>query len=60
MEGKMEKTKCERQYNQLLECLDDFDRNWGKCQEELKTFRLCYNKGNENKTTEGNGKKNIP
>ncbi|SBS79848.1 conserved Plasmodium protein, unknown function [Plasmodium ovale curtisi] len=31
-------------------------RNWGKCQEELKTFRLCYNKGNENRTIEGNAK----
>ncbi|CRG98396.1 conserved Plasmodium protein, unknown function [Plasmodium relictum] len=47
LDDKIENTKCEKEYNTLLECLDRFDRNWGKCQEELKVFRECYNENNK-------------
>ncbi|CAG9484714.1 conserved Plasmodium protein, unknown function [Plasmodium vivax] len=41
-DDKGEVAKCESEYSALLECLDTFDRNWAKCQSELKTFRACY------------------
>lgn len=42
VDDKIEQTKCENEYDILLNCLDKHDRNWGKCQNELKTFRKCY------------------
>ncbi|CAD2093040.1 conserved Plasmodium protein, unknown function [Plasmodium vinckei] len=38
----MENTKCASEYNELLDCLEKYDRNWGKCQDQLKLFRFCY------------------
>lgn len=42
VDDKIEQTQCENEYNILLTCLDRYDRNWGKCQNELKTFSKCY------------------
>ncbi|CRG98032.1 conserved Plasmodium protein, unknown function [Plasmodium gallinaceum] len=47
LDDKIENTKCESEYNILLECLDKYDRNWRKCQEELKIFKGCYNENNK-------------
>ncbi|VWU50029.1 conserved protein, unknown function [Hepatocystis sp. ex Piliocolobus tephrosceles] len=54
-----EDMKCENEYNVLLDCLDKFDRNWSKCQTELKVFRLCYNNKNENSVNQEINKKNT-
>ena len=31
-------------YNALELCLADSERDWAKCQTELKAFKVCYDK----------------
>jgi hypothetical protein len=32
---------CSRSYRNLEECLVQYDRNWSKCQEEVKLLQKC-------------------
>ncbi|SBT74699.1 conserved Plasmodium protein, unknown function [Plasmodium malariae] len=57
VDEKAEKEKCENEYNVLLECLDKYDRKWPMCQNELKTFRACYNESEKNNTIEKKDRK---
>ena len=38
---------CGRLYAQLEECLGEHDRDWRRCQSELKAFRGCYDASNK-------------
>ena len=39
-------TECKVQslYSELELCLAEANRNWSKCQNELKSFKRCYDK----------------
>ena len=39
-------TDCKVQslYSELELCLAEANRNWSKCQNELKSFKMCYDK----------------
>ena len=49
----IEKGGCSKQYYELEECLGEYDRNWSKCQEVVKTLRMCNDKQNREKRKSG-------
>ncbi len=53
IEEMIEKGGCSKQYYELEECLGEYDRNWSKCQEVVKTLRMCNDKQNREKRKSG-------
>lgn len=44
VERVIEQAGCSEKYYKLEHCLGESERDWRKCQEELKAFRLCHEK----------------
>ncbi|WZN61015.1 hypothetical protein HKI87_03g25490 [Chloropicon roscoffensis] len=42
VEKVIEQAGCSRTYYALEACLGENDRDWRKCQEEVKAFKLCH------------------
>eukprot|EP01040_Poterioochromonas_malhamensis_P015477 gene15476-17323_t len=38
----IEKSKCAIPYHDLEECLGEYDRDWRKCQIQVKALRRCW------------------
>ena len=38
----LEKTGCAGLYEEVELCLAETDRDWSKCQQQLKTFQACF------------------
>eukprot|EP00922_Rhytidocystis_sp_ex-Travisia-forbesii_P056116 GHVS01083081.1.p1 GENE.GHVS01083081.1~~GHVS01083081.1.p1 ORF type:complete len:125 (-),score=15.22 GHVS01083081.1:217-591(-) len=51
---KIDSTGCTKIYEALENCIVEYDKDWRKCQQELKDFRSCCTRNNvptnENKT----------
>ena len=41
IEDMIEKSGCSSTYYELEECLGEHDRDWKKCQDEVKTLQRC-------------------
>jgi hypothetical protein len=39
----IEKSKCSELYYRLEECLGEYNREWRKCQSEVKALKECSN-----------------
>jgi hypothetical protein len=46
----LERTACGPHHEALEQCLKDHDRDWRKCQAQLKSFGECFNKTAETGT----------
>jgi len=47
VEKVIEQVGCADSYYKLETCLGENDRDWRKCQKEVKEFRLCHEKSKE-------------
>ncbi|OEH77221.1 hypothetical protein cyc_05585 [Cyclospora cayetanensis] len=41
VDDKIEGTGCSKEYGILQDCLDDTDKDWRKCQKQLRSFQQC-------------------
>ncbi|KAF1326750.1 hypothetical protein FI667_g8186, partial [Globisporangium splendens] len=41
IDAMIEKMGCAQDYYKLEECLGEFDRDWTKCQAQVKQLKLC-------------------
>ncbi|KAF5153602.1 hypothetical protein TpMuguga_02g02300 [Theileria parva strain Muguga] len=41
VDERLELTGCKMEYDKLQNCIDKFDRDWRKCQIELKDLSKC-------------------
>ncbi|TDH67742.1 hypothetical protein CCR75_008201 [Bremia lactucae] len=39
----IKRNRCHREYYNLEDCLADFNRDWRKCQDEVKKLKQCNN-----------------
>ena len=44
MEERIDSSGCGKAYRELDECLLESDRDWRKCQKQVKAFRECMKK----------------
>eukprot|EP00871_Galdieria_phlegrea_P000787 jgi/Galph1/1709/GphlegSOOS_G374.1 len=42
VEDMIDRSVCATVYRQLEDCLADNDRNWSRCQEQVKALKTCY------------------
>ncbi|ETI37889.1 hypothetical protein F441_16089 [Phytophthora nicotianae CJ01A1] len=43
----IERNRCHEDYYKLEDCLADFDRDWRKCQEQVKKLKQCNDRVNQ-------------
>ncbi|KAE9004424.1 hypothetical protein PR003_g17508 [Phytophthora rubi] len=43
----IERNRCHEDYYKLEDCLADFDRDWTKCQAQVKTLKQCNDRVNQ-------------
>ena len=53
LEGIMEDSGCKDYYDVLEECLADNQRDWTKCQKQLKAWRGCFNRSDKSVAAAG-------
>ena len=41
VEELIERNQCHAEYYKLEDCLADYDRDWTKCQEQVKQLKQC-------------------
>lgn len=43
----IERNRCHKDYYKLEDCLADADRDWRKCQSEVRALKACNDRVNE-------------
>uniref|UniRef100_M4BWI2 CHCH domain-containing protein n=1 Tax=Hyaloperonospora arabidopsidis (strain Emoy2) TaxID=559515 RepID=M4BWI2_HYAAE len=43
----IERNRCHEDYYKLEDCLADFDRDWRKCQKQVKKLKQCNDRVNQ-------------
>ncbi|KAI9914442.1 hypothetical protein PsorP6_007583 [Peronosclerospora sorghi] len=52
----IERNHCHIDYYKLEDCLVHFDRDWRKCQEQVKKLKLCNDRAKRQRDEAGNWK----
>ncbi|KAL7679204.1 putative cysteine alpha-hairpin motif superfamily, cytochrome oxidase assembly factor 4 [Plasmopara halstedii] len=47
LEELIERNRCHEDYYKLEKCLADTDRDWRKCQEQVKKLKQCNDRTNQ-------------
>ena len=51
VEELIERNRCHEDYYKLEDCLAEYDRDWRKCQEQVKQLKLCNDRITQLRTT---------